>query len=78
MIATGAPGRHLPRERVRSTALTLSTIVGLGFALLAALASPGSRTRSSTNRTKSLVVLAGALTVPLSRSPRCASRSCRI
>ena len=67
MIATArARGDALLVKRVRSTALTLSTIVGLGFALLAALASPWLADALFHDRTKAWVVLAGALTVPLS------------
>jgi len=66
IAAARARGDAFLVKRVRATALTLSTLVGLGFALLAALASPWLADALFHDRTKAWVVLAGALTVPLS------------
>jgi len=66
IAAARARGDAFLVKRVRSTALTLSWLVGLGLALLAALASPWLADALFHDRTKAWVVLAGALTVPLS------------
>jgi len=66
IAAARARGDAFLAGRVRSTALTLSWMVGLGFALLAALTSPWLADALFHDRTKAWVVLIGAAAVPLS------------
>jgi PST family polysaccharide transporter len=61
-----AQGDVLLANRVRSTALTLSWLAGLSLALLAAVTSPWLADALYHDRAWTWVVLAGAITVPLS------------
>ncbi len=66
IAAARARGDAFLASRVRITALTLCWMMGLWFALLAALASPWLADALFHDRTKAWVVLAGAAAVPLS------------
>jgi O-antigen/teichoic acid export membrane protein len=66
IAAARARGDHLLAARVQSTALTISWIVGLGLAALAALASPLLSDVLYHDRAWTWVVIAGAVSVPLS------------